>query len=325
MSGLSKAKIAFVLGDQGPSGYYRIILPCQTLKDEGLIADLAFAYDDFAAADILVFQRQHRPGAVDEVMRWQGLGKKIVVDFDDDYLQLDSGNKANLVYTEEVTADLKRLVSAADAITTATKPLAALYGEYNKNVHVIPNALPARAFKLSPRPSKRLIVGWQGSDSHHEDLRLIAGAVGSLQKRFDFKLVLAGYNPLDLFKGATFRTWTPFSPELDYFQAFADFGVGLCPLAKTPFNEGKSDLKWLEYSALAIPAVASAVSAYEELEDGATGLLADSADEWEEQIARLLLDKVLRRKLGEAAREHVLAKRTILGSLTLWRDLFTTI
>jgi len=146
LSGLSKAKIAFVLGDQGPSGYYRIILPSQTLKEEGLTADLAFSYDDFAAADILVFQRQHRPGAVDEILRWQELGKKIVVDFDDNFLQLDPGNKANLVYTDEVAADLKRLVSGADAVTTATKPLAALYGEYNKDVRVIPNALPAHAF-----------------------------------------------------------------------------------------------------------------------------------------------------------------------------------
>ena len=154
---------------------------------------------------------------------------------------------------------------------------------------------------------------------------MIAGAVGSLQRRFDFKLVLAGYEPPDLFKGATFRPWTKFSPELDYFQAFADFGVGLCPLAKTPFNEGKSDLKWLEYSALGIPTVASAGRPYEELEDMATGLLADSADEWEEKTARLLSDKGLRRKLGETAREYVLEKRTIDGSLRLWRDLFTAI
>jgi len=71
--------------------------------------------------------------------------------------------------------------------------------------------------------------------------------------------------------------------------------------------------------------VASAGRPYEELEDMATGLLADSADEWEEKTARLLSDKGLRRKLGETAREYVLEKRTIDGSLRLWRDLFTAI
>jgi glycosyltransferase involved in cell wall biosynthesis len=313
-------KTSFVLGDQGPSGYFRIALPCAALSEAGVDAGFAFSRQDFAAADTLVFQRQHKPGAVEEIFKWQSRGKKIVVDFDDNFLQLDPTNKARLVYTPEVVADLLRLIRAADAVTVATKPLAELYGEYAKKVYHIPNALPPRAFAKIRRPSDKVIIGWHGSDSHFSDLKLVKSALAQIQRRHDIDLVLAGYAPPGFFKGAVFRPWVKFSPDLDYFDSFADFTIGICPLSKSPFNDCKSDLKWLEYSSLGIPVVASAAPPYDSIEPGVTGLLARNLSDWEGHLSRLLGDDDLRLRMGRAAHDEVRAHRGIEGNIPLWQE-----
>ena len=313
-------RTSFVLGDQGPSGYFRIALPCAALNEAGVNAGFAFSYEDFAAADVLVFQRQHQAGAVDEILKWQRLGKKIVVDFDDNFLKLDPTNKARSVYTPEVTADLLRLIRAADAVTVATKPLAEVYGENAKQVYLIPNALPPLAFAKTRRPSDKVIIGWHGSDSHFGDLKLVKNALAQVQRRNDIELVLAGYEPPGFFKGAVFRPWIKFSPDLAYFDSFADFTIGICPLAKSPFNDCKSDLKWLEYSSLGIPVVASAAPPYDSIEPGVTGLLARNLSDWEAHLSSLLGDEDLRLRLGRAAQDEVRAHRGIERNIPLWLE-----
>ncbi len=318
-------KIRFVVGDSGPSGFFRLVLPCETLKASGDDAGFAIHYEDFEGADVLVFQRQYRPEAMSEMLRWKERGKKIVIDFDDNFFQLDPHNVANRLYTPEVAERLKELVDAVDAVTTATGPLAEVYGAYAKTTLVLPNSLPERAFDFERRQPDRPIVGWQGSDSHQEDVKLLRSPLNALSRRYDFEFVTAGYNPRSLFKRVTARPWIKFTSELAYFEQFADFSIGLCPLAKTYFNEGKSDLKWLEYSAMGIPTVASSLEPYREIEHEKTGLLARNAADWEKHIARLLEDDSLRSELGAAAREHVRENRTIEANIDRWRTLYSSL
>ncbi len=318
-------KIRFVVGDSGPSGYFRLVLPCETLKAGGDDAAFAFHYEDFEGADVLVFQRQYRPEAMSEMLRWKERGKKIVIDFDDNFFQLDPHNISNQLYTPQIAEKLKELVGAVDAVTTATGPLAKVYGAYAKTTVVLPNSLPKRVFDFERRVADHIIVGWHGSDSHQEDVKLLRGPLNSLARHHDFELVVAGYNPRGLFKQVTERPWIRFNPDLTYFEQFADFSIGLCPLAKTPFNEGKSDLKWLENSSLGIPTIASSLHPYREIEHEKTGLLARNAADWEKSIARLLEDESLRTDLGAAAREHVREERTIESNIEGWRSLYSSL
>lgn len=210
-------------------------------------------------------------------------------------------------------------------MTVATPPLARLYGEYARKVYLIPNALPPAAFAKERRRADKIIVGWHGSDSHFSDLKLVRSALAQVQREHRFELVLAGYQPPGLFKRATFRPWVKFSPDLAYYDAFADFAIGICPLSKSPFNDCKSDLKWLEYSSLGIPVIASASPAYDAIEPGVTGLLARNLSDWEAHLSRLLDDEDLRARLGRAAREEVQAHRRIEGNIPLWQEVIDSI
>jgi len=74
------------------------------------------------------------------------------------------------------------------------------------------------------------------------------------------------------------------------------------------FNRSKSNLRWMEYSALKIPVICSPVLAYQNVIHNKTGMLATEKDEWYNAIKALIDDKNLRRTLAENAYNEVREK-----------------
>lgn len=321
-----KPKVAFVRGGFGACGYYRAHLPGKALAAKGwpVIAGV-LDYEDFAAADILVFQRQRRQAAIREIAGWKAKGKKIVMDFDDNFFLLEDHNPAKEFYDPESLKWQARATELADAVTVTSQPLAESYRRLNRNIHVLPNSVDERILQRSPVESDKSIVGWQGGYSHLEDLRVLKSPINTLAKRFDFTFVLAGYRPPDFFKEAEFRPWVEFNDDLPYLDLIADFSIGLCPLAKTAFNDCKSDIKFLEYSALGIPTIASKVVVYSNVKHGTTGYLARNQGDWETYLARLLSDQDERRRLAENAKEYIAAERTIQANISRWEAVYESI
>ena len=83
--------------------------------------------------------------------------------------------------------------------------------------------------------------------------------------------------------------------------------IGLYPLPDEPWVYGKSGLKALQYMALGIPTVASAVGMnFKVIEDGTSGFLVKNDREWITTVTRLIDDPALRARVGEASRSRVL-------------------
>ena len=69
---------------------------------------------------------------------------------------------------------------------------------------------------------------------------------------------------------------------------------------------GKSGLKALQYMAVGLPVVATAIGAnYRIIENGETGFLVKTKEEWIEQLLLLMNDPVLRKNIGQTARKNV--------------------
>src|SRR5437899_12979401 len=63
--------------------------------------------------------------------------------------------------------------------------------------------------------------------------------------------------------------------------------IGIAPLEKNAFNDAKSELKWLEYTALGIPTVASDFGPYKRaIGSGKDGFLTN--DNWELALTNLI-------------------------------------
>jgi glycosyltransferase involved in cell wall biosynthesis len=113
----------------------------------------------------------------------------------------------------------------------------------------------------------------------------------------------------------------PWAPLEVYPAAMANFDIALAPATNSGFFRGKSDLRWLEASALGIPVVADPV-VYPEIEDGVTGINAATPAAARDAIRSLVGDPALRARIGSAARDYVRTHRSSAAVAPQWSAVF---
>jgi len=164
---------------------------------------------------------------------------------------------------------------------------------------VFPTVVDTDRFCPAPSASAGYTVGWMGGPSTAGPLRAIAPALERLEG-VRVRVVGATGHETGL-STAEHVSWS-YATEVEELRGFS---VGLMPLDKTDWTRGKCGLKALQYMACGVPCVATPYGAAAEIiEDGVTGLFADTEAEWVEAIDAMR-DGALRRRLGDAARAVV--------------------
>ncbi|PYQ52780.1 MAG: group 1 glycosyl transferase [Acidobacteria bacterium] len=177
-------------------------------------------------------------------------------------------------------------------------------GRFNPSVSVVPTTIDTDTYRpVPPREGGPPVIGWTGSYSTEKYLELVRPALERLRRRRAFRLVVVG--------GGAFRAdgvevehrpWRARTETAD----LADLDIGLMPLPDAEWERGKCGLKALQYMALGLPVVVSPVGVNAEIvRDGESGVLARTAEQWEEALERLLADADLRRRMGRAGRATV--------------------
>jgi hypothetical protein len=104
----------------------------------------------------------------------------------------------------------------------------------------------------------------------------------------------------------------------DYRAAIGVLDVGLAPLVETRWSRGKSDVKSLEYAmagALTICTDAEPFKAF-----GGPCIRVVGARGFERAVRWAVTHRDEAREMGRAAREYVLAERTIQGNVWKWQE-----
>src|SRR6185503_13274501 len=207
-----------------------------------------------------------------------------------------------------------------------------VYSEFNEHIYVVPNSIDVQKWDNAPKKKKTGIrIGWIGSGSHSKDLELLDKVFPAiLEKNNDVSFVIASYFQEDLSalpeflknrKGVKIdNRWTPI---LKYPARLAglDFDIGLAPLVDNKFNRGKSNLRWLEYSALGIPSVCSDVGHFAEtVKDGFDGFLARTPEQFISHIQTLISDSKLRKRIGRAAHARVAKDFNVDKNIDIYID-----
>jgi hypothetical protein len=265
-------------------------------------------FGEWPDAEIFVFQMPLDENAPEIVDQLHQAHKKVVVELDDDYLHLPPYNPFN-----GDARHMHRCVQKADAVCVSTPSLQRSYKHLNKNITVLRNRLYWPMWEeITPvyeQTWKRIRVGYMGRlDFHSADLDVIRPWFGKwLVRHPEVEFVAAGDPRIHDYLGVPDRqrvtTDSVDYRHLELAYVTAVFDIGLVPLAKNRFNEGKSYLKGLEYSACGIVPVCTPSEQYREfVNQGQDGFLVDAARDWQQVLDQLVSDREEVRRLGMEAR-----------------------
>jgi len=292
---------------------------------------------DYVPAEIVVVERAWKPGlsvleAEQLVARIRSDGCHLLYSIDDNLFDAPGVSQPSRIASRFFARE-------ADGIIVSTAALRDRLNRLNSNVALVPNALDERLFFSGQRPAARTssptqVIGFMGTFTHDRDLLLVVQSLRAVLRSRPGSVALeivgglADPSILGLFDGLDVRVLKVPSAEVAY-PAFVSWmrrnltwDVAIAPLEETYFNGYKSDIKFLDYSALGVAGVYSAVPAYTStVRDEVTGLLVpNSPDEWTRTVLRLLDDGALRRRLATAASEYVRTERTLEHCAAHWRS-----
>jgi len=336
------APVLFV-GDFDGCGWYRCLLPARVIGAQ--VRDrLDVVRDPLDPARIVgcaglstrgnLFQRPATAELVAAIHVLQGMGARVVIEIDDAVWDLDRRhNHAARYWTREACALLALAIRRADAVTVSTEPLALTVGKWNRHVHVIPNAIDTADFAPRTAEDGLLRVGWLGTATHMADLRIALPALQDVATIPGVRLVFAGFDPfhpggdpyrseLRALPSGLLYEYIGWATDMrQHYRNVARLDVAIAPLVETAFNRAKSSVKFLEYSALGIPCVASRVRPYEDVvTHGVNGFLARHTADFRRYLRLLVTDARARAEIGQAARATVHAGHTIAHRAQQWRQ-----
>lgn len=230
---------------------------------------------------------------------------KLVIDLDDDILSthLEPNNPAYKAYTNKdarFAEYAQACLREADLVTVSTEYLKRKYESINSNIVVINNCVDPVFIPKTVFPEDHtLTVGFAGSGSHQADWNYIEPAVKELKEKYRFQVKILG--PIHTTIADEQIKWVDMLKYPETLESL-HFDIGLAPLKDSMMARAKSNLRWLEYSALGIPTIASDVVPFRGIKNI---VMASELEEWKEELEKLILDKTKRTKIGLAAHNEV--------------------
>jgi glycosyltransferase involved in cell wall biosynthesis len=306
--------IAYTNNNSGP-GYHRIIMPLMLMKDVDVFVTNNLLEEHFEkGCDIFMYNRILPDHALPKIKELQAKYEfKICIDLDD-YWELD---EHHVLYSEYQAINFAKKqieqIKEADVVLTTHSRLAKEVANYNKNVHVCPNAIPKQGqFDIERQPHHLTRLFWQGSDTHRADINLLRGPINALAPiAGKIKMVMGGYaeDHEDWYKMVQDYTadlkhqykLIPYEPVTSYYKAYEHADICLIPLINSRFNRHKSNLKVLEAANLGLPVIVSEVHPYLDM----PVLYCRSSSDWIKHIKRLVDSRKRQKEAGQQLAEYV--------------------
>lgn len=224
-----------------------------------------------------------------------------------------------------------RLLALADEVVTCSDQLAEYFIPRHPKVSVLTPPLLAPLpghdhFTPSPSPQTPWQIGFHGTRAHLQDLLHIAPALESLQhQRNDTELeIMLGQHipePLAALPGVKAPAPLPWQAFQQY-QRQRRLHIGLAPLLATPFNQGKSFIKFLDIAAMGGVGIYSNRYPYTEVvRHGENGLLVeDNPAAWREGLQQLLEDPAATVHMAKQAAHDALNIGNPQHAITFWQS-----
>ena len=279
---------------------------------------------DVSGYEVVIVQLAAGPQWLAQIRAWQDQGITVLYEIDDwlHGVRKLEGHVFAKDFTKEAVQKFELCMRATDGIICSTQWLADKYRALNPNTYVCRNGIDLRRYAYTrPDRGEWVNIGWAGGSGHLAAARPWMQVVAAvMETRPKTRFVSIGEPFANAFAerfGPERALAVPFLPMDIYPAAMTHFDVALAPAGKNGFFKGKSDLRWLEASAIGVPTIADPFT-YPEIEHGVTGFHAETQQEAEKALFRLIDDHELRRNVAAAAQEHVVANRSVVPAAQAW-------
>jgi glycosyltransferase involved in cell wall biosynthesis len=308
------AKIIQVLGitqKQSGCGWHRVLMPLAFMDDsynhicnmptQEILEERQF--------DMLLFNRF---SPFDEAWNETKKSFKVIMDLDDDW-ELPYNHPLYPFYEPQKKRVVNNLFNA-DLVTCTNERIAEKVSKYNKNVLILPNAIPLGEQQYTEHryESDNVRIFWAGGSTHLEDMRLLANPLKRLTGTKNIEMVLGGYTDGDI---ASKTYWDkvhslftnggkipnrkiPSELPNNYMTHFEHADIMVIPLQKSDWHACKSNLKILEAASKRIPCIVSDVEPYN-MDKDAPVLWVKSQSDWYKHLTYLINNPEVRAKMGD--------------------------
>ena len=277
-------RVCIYTDNRSASGFYRGHLIASHLNYHitNTIDDILVNFTDF---DAVLIQRKFTTRDLEVIKQLQAKGLKVFYDLDDDIFNVPHWNPTYSYFNRQ-RATIAKILRQVDKIVVSTPQLEKQVKFLNPNTRIAPNLIDLEIVKnsnpinlqlkdknLQNTPNgiltdpNRIRIGWAGSPTHKEDLKLVTNSLIRLAREHrnvniimvlcaDHRLIKAvDYSQLFFVEAVPFDNYYGMLKSLD-------LDIGLAPLKMDVFNKSKSNLKVLEYMSLGITPLATSIENY---------------------------------------------------------------
>lgn len=284
------------LGDYGGCGTIRVLYPYMLLNQHKIknVGFTAYANAHFIPSvnfygnfTWIQFQRAATPQHLDILKIFinkvrDQLKVPVFYEIDDHLFGIPKWNMAHEFYKKHKHY-IEEIMRQVNGIIVSTNKLKQVYSHLNENVGVVENHLPMFVWgksKPNINDTKRLKIVYPGSANHFDVTKEMRG--GDMDKAFldfirktteKYEWIFIGGFPLeimDLAKSGKVKRlpWVKTVNLAGYLRELKP-DIGIAPLDTSPecleFNESKSNIKALEFTAIGIPGVYTRIEQYKNL------------------------------------------------------------
>lgn len=256
---------------------------------------------------------------VDFCTEWRANDGIVIYDLDDDFFTVNELAEKARITIQDATDRLSKVVSVINNSDLVIASTDLLRNKIYANVKQCPKVIVIRNFvdlrlwncvsncRNSTFSSNIVRIGYMGTSSHLDDMFMIKDAVDKIVAEFgdkvEFEVVGVG-NDDEIPWGHSIKPpFVSYPNFVKWLKSSVSWDIGLIPLRDTKFNQGKSDLKFLEYACLGVPVIVSDMPVFTSISRHNENclLVKNTTTDWYEALKSLILDSEKRSFLSNNA------------------------